>query len=134
LAGWLDTLGACYAASVRVTVETRMTTKHSVRKLVAKITPTNRHDETDWGVAVGRESRQASSAVHAVKLDAEEAALLRSVERGEWQSVPNLRREKRRLASCAQATTESLDKHRMNRKWHDAHPMPKRPTLKQRVK
>ena len=29
---------------------------YSLRRLVAKITPTNRHDESDWGATVGRES------------------------------------------------------------------------------
>jgi antitoxin MazE len=30
--------------------------KYSLRQLVAKITPRNRHDETDWGVPVGDEA------------------------------------------------------------------------------
>jgi antitoxin MazE len=30
--------------------------KYTLEELVAKITPENRHAETDWGEAVGRES------------------------------------------------------------------------------
>jgi antitoxin MazE len=29
---------------------------YSLRQLVAKVTPSNRHDESDWGGPVGRES------------------------------------------------------------------------------
>jgi len=29
---------------------------YSLRELVAKVTPANRHDESEWGAAVGRES------------------------------------------------------------------------------
>jgi antitoxin MazE len=29
---------------------------YALRDLVAKVTPENRHDSTDWGPAVGRES------------------------------------------------------------------------------
>jgi antitoxin MazE len=29
---------------------------YSIEELVAKITPRNRHDESDWGPSVGRES------------------------------------------------------------------------------
>jgi antitoxin MazE len=30
--------------------------KYSLEELVAQISPENRHEETDWGPAVGRES------------------------------------------------------------------------------
>jgi len=30
--------------------------KYNLKQLVAKITPDNRHDETDWGKPVGKES------------------------------------------------------------------------------
>jgi antitoxin MazE len=30
--------------------------KYSLEELVAKITPTNRHDETDWGTPQGKEA------------------------------------------------------------------------------
>jgi len=39
-----------------------------------------------------------------MKLDAEEKDVLESFERGEWRSVPNLKREKRRAARSARAT------------------------------
>ena len=39
-----------------------------------------------------------------MKLEANEKATLESVERGEWQSVPRLKREKSRYAGYARAT------------------------------
>ena len=39
-----------------------------------------------------------------IKLDNEEAELLASVEAGEWQSVPNFEREKKRYQKIAAAT------------------------------
>jgi len=32
------------------------TTQYSLEELVSRITPKNRHDETDWGPSVGRET------------------------------------------------------------------------------
>jgi hypothetical protein len=39
-----------------------------------------------------------------MKLDSEEKDILRSFERGEWRSVSNVKREKRRLVRAAGAT------------------------------
>lgn len=44
-----------HAASGGGLVIKRARRKHSLRRLVAKITAGNRHEETDWGRPVGRE-------------------------------------------------------------------------------
>src|SRR5215831_9515975 len=54
--------------------------------------------------ATRRRSIISSRSPMTMNRDREEKEILRSFDRGEWRSVPNLKREKRRLARAAKAT------------------------------
>ncbi len=44
------------AVTLAITLEERLTARHSIGALVRRITARNRHSETDWGQPAGRES------------------------------------------------------------------------------
>ena len=50
--------GSAVALSVergRMVIKPMKPRKHTLKELVSKITPENRHSETDWGGSVGKE-------------------------------------------------------------------------------
>jgi hypothetical protein len=50
------------------------------------------------------------------KLDAEERAILRSYEKGEWVLAPNQEEEKKRLQAAARETMKMLKKKYLDKK------------------